>query len=241
MINKLTDHTIVNLYEGSPLKKSVRIGKTINVDGHELKYLLQFPRMKRGINPRSRYPAILFLHGSTGEKYIDELIVGKHKDGLLQDHIDGSCEFPFYVIGPRIPDGICSWSIVSELVINALDCAIAEYPIDTDRIYLAGFSMGGCGVFDLAVKYPRKFAALAPSAGLTEDLDSLDKIKHIPMWIFYCRNDEIMPYSIGYGIITKMMELNANVILTVYPGKHSLEPTIYAEGTLSWFLMQRKR
>ena len=36
------------------------------------------------------------------------------------------------------------------------------YPIDENRIYASGFSMGGCKSWDLYQEYPRAFAALAP-------------------------------------------------------------------------------
>jgi pimeloyl-ACP methyl ester carboxylesterase len=42
-----------------------------------------------------------------------------------------------------------------------------EYPIDPDRVYLAGSSMGGQGAWHIGLHYPSWFAALAPQAGWT--------------------------------------------------------------------------
>ena len=42
-----------------------------------------------------------------------------------------------------------------------------EYPIDPDRVYLAGSSMGGQGVWHIGTRNPTQFAALAPQAGWT--------------------------------------------------------------------------
>ncbi len=43
----------------------------------------------------------------------------------------------------------------------------AQYPIDEDRIYLTGHSMGGHGVWHIGTTHPDLFAAIAPSAGWT--------------------------------------------------------------------------
>jgi len=40
-----------------------------------------------------------------------------------------------------------------------------KYPIDTNRIYLTGHSMGGHGVWHIGLLYPSLFAAIAPGAG----------------------------------------------------------------------------
>jgi hypothetical protein len=50
-----------------------------------------------------------------------------------------------------------------------LDEVIEEYNIDTDRVYLSGFSMGGYGAWYLAVHHPEKFAAVFPVAGTYGD------------------------------------------------------------------------
>jgi poly(3-hydroxybutyrate) depolymerase len=45
---------------------------------------------------------------------------------------------------------------------------IADCGADARRTYLVGFSMGGHGVYRLAVRFPDKFAAAAPGAGWTD-------------------------------------------------------------------------
>ncbi len=37
-----------------------------------------------------------------------------------------------------------------------------KYPVDTERIYSTGFSMGGCKTWDIFQEYPQVFAAVAP-------------------------------------------------------------------------------
>ena len=44
----------------------------------------------------------------------------------------------------------------------------AAYPIDPERIYASGFSMGGCKTWDLFQEYPEAFAGLAPMSATFE-------------------------------------------------------------------------
>ncbi len=43
-----------------------------------------------------------------------------------------------------------------------------KYPVDTERIYSTGFSMGGCKSWDLFQEYPKLFAGVAPMSATFE-------------------------------------------------------------------------
>lgn len=45
------------------------------------------------------------------------------------------------------------------------DDVMADYPIDPDRVYLSGYSMGGFASYLLGLLYPDRFAAAFPTAG----------------------------------------------------------------------------
>ncbi len=49
--------------------------------------------------------------------------------------------------------------------LEVLELVKKEYPIDANRVYLTGHSMGGHGVWHLALAHPDLFAAAAPEAG----------------------------------------------------------------------------
>lgn len=55
------------------------------------------------------------------------------------------------------------WGAVDAL--EVLEIAKKQYPIDENRVYLTGHSMGGHGTWYLGVTYPDKWASIAPSAG----------------------------------------------------------------------------
>ncbi len=70
-------------------------------------------------------------------------------------------------------------------VLEALNSAGQNYPIDDDRVSVRGFSMGGAGCWQMAVHYPDLFFACHPGAGFSETplfLKSFQKETLKPTW-----------------------------------------------------------
>lgn len=63
-----------------------------------------------------------------------------------------------------------------------------DFKIDADRIYMSGISLGGKAVWDYALKYPDKLAAIVPIAG-NADPDSICKLKDLAVWALHGRED----------------------------------------------------
>src|SRR5437667_12020403 len=59
----------------------------------------------------------------------------------------------------------------------ALDRSMKEFDGDSERIYLTGISMGGYGTWDLAAKYPHRFAAYVPICGGIYGLPNFKQIE----------------------------------------------------------------
>jgi predicted esterase len=53
-------------------------------------------------------------------------------------------------------------------VLEALDSVQGRYRVDDDRVVVRGFSMGGAGVWHMAVHHPDRWAAASPGAGFSE-------------------------------------------------------------------------
>ncbi len=81
-------------------------------------------------------------------------------------------------------------------VYAALEVGRQAFNIDPHRIYLAGHSMGGYGVFIVGPKHPDVWAAvLAASGGMvTEDINAaLRGLQRIPVYLVVGSNDPIVP------------------------------------------------
>ncbi len=96
--------------------------------------------------------------------------------------------------------------------LEVLEHALAQYPIDPQRVAIRGFSMGGAAAWHLAVHYPDKWFAANPGAGFSETPDFLkvfqkEELKPYPfeqtLWQMYdcpvwARNLRMLP-TIAYS------------------------------------------
>ena len=84
-----------------------------------------------------------------------------------------------------------------------MDWAIEHYPIDTNRIYLIGMSLGGYGTLDVAGTYPDRFAAaMALCGGST--LKEYCGLNRLPLWILHGTADRAVGISASQRVVDAM-------------------------------------
>ncbi|MBN1293020.1 MAG: prolyl oligopeptidase family serine peptidase [Candidatus Latescibacteria bacterium] len=196
-------------------------------------YLLFLPKDYE--KEKKQWPTILFLHGA-GERGDDLGILGRIALPMVLEERD---DFPFIVISPQCPKDQ-RWS--NEFLITLLDDIIAQYRVDTDRIYLTGLSMGGYGTWSLAFEYPDRFAALAPVCG-GGNRYLVYTIKDVPVWVFHGELDTSVPVERGKEMVETLEKIGGNVKATFYPGRgHDCWHETYNDPILyEWFLQHSKR
>lgn len=72
--------------------------------------------------------------------------------------------------------------------LSELDKKIEKYGLDAERQYAYGDSMGGEAVYQLAAKFPERFAGLVPVAGYTE-IRHAREMANTPIWMVYDSGD----------------------------------------------------
>jgi predicted peptidase len=77
-----------------------------------------------------------------------------------------------------------------------LDQVLAEQPVDEDRIYVSGVSSGGDACWEIAMRYPERFAAAVPMAAGGGDLARVDLLTQLPIWAFHAREDDLSPEGV---------------------------------------------
>jgi predicted esterase/sugar lactone lactonase YvrE len=208
-------------------------------DPSSLNYLLFMPRDTTAII-NGKYPLIISLHG-IGESG-DALWMLKNEG--LPKILDGKNTFPFIVVSPQCPATTEWYYNRTDTLINKLiDSAIARYPVDTNRIYLTGYSMGGIGTLDMSIRHSYRFAALLPIAFRIETGWDLCTIKDIPMWAFHGELDNVIPLSDAQSVINTLIRCGGNPNFTTYPNLyHDCWTTTYANPAIyTWLLTKKKQ
>lgn len=101
-------------------------------------------------------------------------------------------------------------------LLELIDSTLVHHPIDPDRVYLMGVSMGGFGTWEYTSRRPGLFAAAVPMAGFS-DPQQVDRIAHIPFWIFHGAADEANPVEGSRTMYRLLQEAGAEVRYTEYP------------------------
>lgn len=198
------------------------------------RYLLIEPDM----DPDSAgYPLLLYLHGS-GER-------GRNLDKLRESEplpfMQPGNGLPFLVLIPQC-DPNDSWH--PKYLVELLDEITRLHPVDTNRIYMTGLSMGGRGTWELAQYAPRKFAAIAPVCGRSSyPLEQLEAIRDLPVWVFHGKKDRIVPYEESERLVNRLRAYGGEVKFTLYPdvGHAAWEPAYSDPELYAWLLSKRRK
>ena len=197
------------------------------------RFLLYLPRGFE--QEKKKWPLLMFLHGS-GERGDD---LEKVKDHGPPKLIAQGKEFPFIVVSPQCPDN-ARWS--TEMLNALLDEVIAKLPVDEDRVYLTGLSMGGQGTWNLAMASPERFAAIAPVCGWGSR-DVMCVLKNTPVWKFHGAKDDVVPLAESERMYGGLKKCGNEAKFTVYShANHDSWSETYANPELyEWFLLQQRQ
>lgn len=197
-----------------------------------LSYVLTYPD---GLKKTGKYPVIIFLHGA-GTRGND---INKLKNNAFYDAVKSNTDFDFITAAPQ-----CSadtwFDIFSEISDFAEYIACLDYA-DRNRIYGIGASMGGYGLWQLAMSKPNLFAAIVPICGGGMYWNAA-RLKNTPIWAFHGDGDSTVDKSESIKMVDAVNKAGGNAILTIYPdcGHDAWTMTYSAPKVYEW-LKQQKR
>lgn len=202
-----------------------------------LRYGLFKPEM---MDAAQRYPLVVYLHGS--------------RDTVSRDLNWYQPAFqtanPSFVLTPKCDVADQGWgntwtaahTPAAAKTLALIDSLSGVYPIDKDRIYLYGISMGGFGTFSMVSKEKGKFAAAYAICG-GSDTEAAASLLDTPLWIFHGDADNIVPVRLSRDVYKEMIRLGGKkVCYTEYPGvKHNSWENASKEARLPvWLFAQRR-
>lgn len=232
------------------------LDRIATVDGVQSRYQVYVPP---DFDRNKKWPVILSLHGS-GER---------GDDGLLQTAIGlgnairrHRALVPAIVVFPQVPLDSVWIGRPERVALRALDAAMTEFNGDPDRVYLAGLSMGGYGVWELASQEPDHFAAVVSVCGGVVPrtattvlrfprvaLNAADpyaavaaRVAHIPAWLFHGADDTTVPTSESRSLVAALRAAGGDPHYTEYPGVgHNSWDRAFAEPELwKWLFAQHR-
>jgi predicted peptidase len=191
-----------------------------------LPYRLLAPK---NIVTSKHYPLILFLHGSDerGTDNIRQLYVGLN---ILSDEKTMD-RYPCFIAAPQCPVDMkwvdVDWKAESHIMKNKPTPAMAmaleliqalehEFPIDHERIYVIGYSMGGFGTWEATQRRPDLFAAAVPVCG-GGDETKVSLITRVPVWAFHGALDTTVKVSRSRNMINALIKAGGVPNYTEYP------------------------
>jgi predicted esterase len=217
------------------------------VDDSDQPYALYLPRT---FDPVKRYPLVVSLHGAGSNHRLNlKRVFGK---GNLAGETDAEASryFPAFrdvdfIVASPLARGTMGYQGIAERdVYDVLADVERRFPIDPDRVYLTGLSMGGGGTLWLGLTRPGVWAAIAPvcphaPAGVEE---LAPNALNLPVHLFQGDQDPVVPPAGTRQWQKRLLDLGAAVDYNEYPGvRHNSWELAYKDGSIfDWFARFRR-
>ena len=194
-------------------------------------------------------PLLVWFHGhkERGEDNIKNLRWMELLFGAVNDSP------PMYILVPQHHSNE-DWSSEEDsntdalaVTLQIIDQVSAKFPIDPDRVYLAGVSSGGNACLTLAFRHPDRFAAIAPMGSGGGSLSWASTFRRIPIWLFHSYDDTATNPDGDRALIAALQKAGGIAALTETEWKpnrssnHDCWTAAFQDyNVLDWLLAQRR-
>lgn len=210
--------------------------ETNDVDGRERRYTLYVPREHDGTR---RLPLIVFLHGidGTGSDGRQQLKTGLAPE-VASRHRSGR-PFPYFVLFPQSDHQWRGSSSDVQAVLGLVDEVERNYPIDPERVFLTAIADGVVALWDLAARFPERWAGIVPIASMTRQVDE-KRVGSIPTrW--YQNTGEAAAWVRETVASLRAAGGSIDLIELDDQGRDAWSRAYADEGLFAWLARQRRR
>jgi predicted esterase len=230
---------VARLYAVPPTSELTRTNHT-NAASLRLPYFYHLPT---GYDPARRYPLILlFTGGGIDETTIFSVLPAQFFVHTSYARQAANPSLVVYVTR-RAGDGNDSWTPqYLEQVAALVDELMAASSVDTNRVYVMGFSEGAHAAWDLLRLRPGLFAAAALAEGWQGTAPAA-AIKDVPMRVWHAADDPNVNVSESRVLVQALRQAGGHPIYTEFQtGGH---PGSIGAGNMSpvihdWLMAQRR-
>jgi pimeloyl-ACP methyl ester carboxylesterase len=232
-----------------------------------LRFRLHVPE---SLEPGKTYPLVVWLHGA-GECGSDNINQLSHLHHIIP-YLVGPKKRDFFLLVPQCPHTHVSWEapeicsstvrgdgsvechVVDDPVARGnapiaftlamTDAVMKRFPIDRNRVSVAGLSTGGEGVWRIVERRPDLFAAAVPLVSWhTMQEKSLREhpiLKKIPIWAIYSSDDTAIDFA--RKDFERMRQRGCNVRKTEFGvcGHRAWTPAMLQGDIFGWLISRAK-
>jgi predicted peptidase len=210
-------------------------------------------------NATGRLPLVIYLHGSGGQgtdnaKQMELGNIFGTRVWALPENQNG---FPCYVVAPQTDRGWVRYGPPSpgdsvaqvipglgdgvRLAFELIDTLVKELPVDRERIYLTGQSMGGAGAWHMIAQRPKFFAAAVICCG-SPSADNAAVAAGTALWNFHGDADPAVPVKVSRERIATLRKAGGHPLSTEYAGVgHNVWQWAYTEPSLVRWVFSKRR
>jgi predicted peptidase len=185
---------------------------------------------------KSKPPVLIFLHGRSLSGNNLDLV---KKYGVIHE-IEKGRNVPAIVVAPQVQSGK-SWEPAK--ILSVLQFVQRTFNTDTNRVYVAGMSLGGYGTLQFAGAYPEIVTAAVALCGGGNTNDGCD-LATVPLWIQHGNMDSAVPISESEKIVKAIKNCNGgeNLKYTVHKGANhgALERVFRTDEMYDWLFQYTK-
>lgn len=205
------------------------------------RYRLHVPE-PRDRSQNQAFPLVVYLHGA-GERGSDNRrqIMGLSwlGSGFNRQARAFRRDYPSFVYVPQCPvDKTWEDGEMVEMVVQGIAEIRDAYPIDTSRLYLIGYSMGGSGTYSVAARYnganEQKIASIVRLAGQgLFDSDIHRRVSRSAVWLHVGLKDaplRVERAREAFGLLEQWRNVSSTTSEPVRIEGHPGTTTILSEG-----------
>jgi poly(3-hydroxybutyrate) depolymerase len=213
-----------------------------DVDDTEQPYALYLPP---NFDVSKQYPLVISLHGAGSNHRLNLRRVFGQSNAEDENDVEASRYFPEwedvdYIVASPYARGTMGYQGIAEKdVLDVLADVKRRFPIDENRTYLTGLSMGGGGTLWIGLTRPDIWAAIAPVCPAPpRGTDALaPNALHLPVHVFQGAADPVVSPESVREWVERLEELGTQTEYDEYPGvdHFSWVPAYEGGQIFDWF------
>ena len=190
----------------------------------------------KDLDAKAKHPLLIYLHGKGNDVLSKKALGFANACSKPENYKDRPC----LIYAPQCPDEN-GWSgATGANLMKTLKDLIKHLPVDEDRLYVVGYSMGGYGTFALLNENPKMFAAGIPIAGGAQ-VGVAKNLRRIPIWIWHGEKDDVVPPDQSRAIAKALGKVKTAKYTEVPGGTHGIGGEVEKNAEVHTWLFAQSR